>query len=127
MLCPCGAAWSLDRLWQRWRAKDTAVRYVAPWAVRLLFVQMIFMYFCNGVYKLGMILLWPEPPAKPDDIFSVVQSHLAPSSAAHCFSLLHGKEVNIYAVMDDTLGFGTHAARTPVCGLTFAYINQHIR
>jgi uncharacterized membrane protein YphA (DoxX/SURF4 family) len=52
MLCPCGAVWSIDRLWRRWRGHDTAVVYVAPWAIRLLFVQMVFIYFCNGVYKL---------------------------------------------------------------------------
>ncbi len=52
MLCPCGAAWSLDRLWRRRRGKDVPVLYVAPWPIRLLFVQLVFIYFCNGVYKL---------------------------------------------------------------------------
>jgi uncharacterized membrane protein YphA (DoxX/SURF4 family) len=51
MLCPCGAVWSVDRLWQRLRG-DRAVLYVAPWAVRILFVQLIFIYWCNGIYKL---------------------------------------------------------------------------
>lgn len=52
MLCPCGAVWSVDRLWRRWRGNDPPILCVAPWAIRLLFVQMIVMYFCNGVYKL---------------------------------------------------------------------------
>jgi hypothetical protein len=52
MLCPCGAVWSLDRLWRRWRGQDVPVLYVAPWPLRLLFVQLAFIYFCNGFYKL---------------------------------------------------------------------------
>jgi hypothetical protein len=51
MLCPCGAVWSVDRLWRRWRGPEAPVLYVSPWPIRLLFVQMIFIYFCNGVYK----------------------------------------------------------------------------
>jgi hypothetical protein len=53
MLCPCGAVWSVDRLWQRWRSTDAAVPYVSPWPIRLLFIQLAFIYFCNGVYKLA--------------------------------------------------------------------------
>lgn len=52
MLCPCGAAWSIDRLWRRWRGHDAPVLLVAPWAIRLIFVQMVFIYCCNGLYKL---------------------------------------------------------------------------
>jgi hypothetical protein len=52
MLCPCGAVWSIDRLWRRWRGNDASIVYVAPWAIRMLFVQMTLIYFCNGVYKL---------------------------------------------------------------------------
>ena len=52
MLCPCGAVWSVDRLWQRWRGDSARVLFVSPWAIRLLFVQLIFIYFCNGIYKL---------------------------------------------------------------------------
>jgi hypothetical protein len=51
MLCPCGAVWSLDRLWRRWRDGEATLLYVSPWPIRLLFVQLIFIYFCNGVYK----------------------------------------------------------------------------
>ena len=52
MLCPCGAVWSVDRLMQRRRGDTAAALYVSPWAIRLLFVQLIFIYFCNGIYKL---------------------------------------------------------------------------
>jgi hypothetical protein len=50
MLTPCGAVWSLDA-WRR-RSSDTAAVYVHPWAFRLMFLQLILMYFLNGVYKL---------------------------------------------------------------------------
>jgi hypothetical protein len=52
MLCPCGAVWSLDRVWRRWRGTDADVLLVSPWPIRLLFLQLIFIYFCNGLYKL---------------------------------------------------------------------------
>ncbi len=45
MLCPCGAAWSLDA-----RRRPGPV-LVYPWPLRLLFLQMVFIYFCNGVHK----------------------------------------------------------------------------
>jgi hypothetical protein len=51
MLCPCGAAWSVDRFFQRRREGDGGPVYVWPWALRLLFMQMVFMYFMNGAYK----------------------------------------------------------------------------
>jgi len=47
MLCPCGAAWSVDAWW----AKRPGPVYVHPWPIRLLFVQLIFIYFMNGLYK----------------------------------------------------------------------------
>jgi hypothetical protein len=47
MLCPCGAVWSVDaRLWKRPRPV-----HVHPWPLRLLFVQMVLIYFCNGIHK----------------------------------------------------------------------------
>jgi hypothetical protein len=52
MLCPCGAVWSLDRLLRRWRGQDAPILCVSPWPIRLLFVQLVFIYFCNGCYKL---------------------------------------------------------------------------
>ncbi len=51
MLCPCGAAWSLDAwLARRWGTLR-GVAYVSPWALRLLFVQLIYCYFMNGLFK----------------------------------------------------------------------------
>src|SRR5262249_11043378 len=52
ILCPCGAAWSLDSwLRRRWRGRQGAVK-IYPWALRLLFLQMVLIYFLNGAYKL---------------------------------------------------------------------------
>lgn len=50
MLTPCGAVWSLDA-WLR-RQRQEAV-FIAPWALRLLFVQLVLIYFFNGVFKLA--------------------------------------------------------------------------
>src|SRR5215207_2243072 len=50
VLTPCGAAWSLDR---RFGRQPPGPVYVDPWALRLLFVQMTLIYFCNGCYKLA--------------------------------------------------------------------------
>jgi hypothetical protein len=63
MLCPCGAAWSLDRLLGRfwWGRGGRLGRllgrppgpvFVYPWALRLLVVQMGYIYFVNGISKL---------------------------------------------------------------------------
>jgi hypothetical protein len=49
MLTPCGAAWSLDAWLSRRRAGGPV--FIYPWALRLLFVQMVLIYFCNGVHK----------------------------------------------------------------------------
>ncbi len=51
MLCPCGAAWSLDSWYARRRGRPNGPVYVYPWPLRLLFLQMVCIYFCNGVYK----------------------------------------------------------------------------
>ena len=40
--------WSIDA-W--WKGTKNPV-WVHPWPIRLLFTQMIFIYFMNGVYKL---------------------------------------------------------------------------
>ena len=50
MLCPCGAVWSADSLMQRRRGAGPV--YVHPWPICLIFVQMILMYWMNGLYKL---------------------------------------------------------------------------
>jgi uncharacterized membrane protein YphA (DoxX/SURF4 family) len=63
MLCPCGAAWSVDawlrRRWgggrgllARWLGRPPGPVYVSPWALRLLFIQMTYIYFFNGLYKM---------------------------------------------------------------------------
>jgi hypothetical protein len=59
MLCPCGAVWSIDALIQRAAAltpdpspKGRGEKYIHPWPIRLIFVQMIFIYFVNGLFKL---------------------------------------------------------------------------
>jgi hypothetical protein len=51
MLSSCGAVWSVDAWWRRRRPEEGPV-YVHPWPLRLLFVQMVVIYFCNGLYKL---------------------------------------------------------------------------
>jgi hypothetical protein len=51
MLCPCGAAWSVDDWLARRRGNRRGAVYVSPWPLRLLFVQMIFIYWMNGLYK----------------------------------------------------------------------------
>ena len=48
MLCPCGAVGSVDA----WFKRSSGPTYVHPWPIRLIFVQMILMYFLNGLYKL---------------------------------------------------------------------------
>ncbi len=51
MLCPCGAAWSLQSWWARRKNPQLRPVYVPAWPVRLLFVQLVLSYFVNGVYK----------------------------------------------------------------------------
>jgi uncharacterized membrane protein YphA (DoxX/SURF4 family) len=55
MVSPCGAAWSIDR-WRRRRAAQSSAPgapvFIHPWPLRLLMVQMVFIYFSNGVFKL---------------------------------------------------------------------------
>jgi hypothetical protein len=52
VLTPCGAAWSLDDCRRRRRTGDLRPAFVHPWPLRLLFLQMILLYFFNGVFKL---------------------------------------------------------------------------
>jgi uncharacterized membrane protein YphA (DoxX/SURF4 family) len=52
LLTPCGAVWSLDSWLRRRRGRLHGRVFVYPWALRLLFVQMVLMYWCNGLYKL---------------------------------------------------------------------------
>lgn len=52
MLCPCGAAWSIDAWWKRRRGFVNGPVFVHPWPIRLLFVQLAVLYFMTGVFKL---------------------------------------------------------------------------
>lgn len=58
MLCPCGAVWSFDGLFGQMFSRSHAAStkklrvFVHPWPICLIFVQMIFIYFMNGIYKL---------------------------------------------------------------------------
>jgi hypothetical protein len=52
VVSPCGAAWSVDGWLARRLGRRRGPVYVYPWALRLLFLQMIVMYFFNGVYKM---------------------------------------------------------------------------
>ncbi len=45
--CPSGAVWSVDA----WLRKRKGPLFVSPWALRLLFLQMVFIYWCNGLHK----------------------------------------------------------------------------
>jgi hypothetical protein len=51
MLCPCGAVWSVDCFRQRHRGAGPI--YVWPWPLRLLFIQLVLIYFMNGLAKLS--------------------------------------------------------------------------
>jgi vitamin K-dependent gamma-carboxylase-like protein len=53
MLSPCGACWSLDSRWKQRRMGQSSEVFIHPWPLRLLFVQMMVIYFSNGVCKLA--------------------------------------------------------------------------
>jgi hypothetical protein len=70
VLCPCGAVWSVDHWLARSRraaprlgaklpsgddagTADPEPVFVPPWPLRLLFIQMTLIYFCNGLYKVA--------------------------------------------------------------------------
>jgi Vitamin K-dependent gamma-carboxylase len=72
MISPCGAVWSIDR-WRQRRASRGALApgvesantlgpkapiFIHPWPLRLLMVQMILMYFSNGMFKLSGDTWW---------------------------------------------------------------------
>lgn len=52
MLSPCAAVWSVDRLLWRGGQASAGPVHIWPWPLRLLFVQLVFIYFMNGLYKL---------------------------------------------------------------------------
>lgn len=49
VISPCGAVWSVDRRLSR---RPPGPTFIYPWVLRLIFLQMVFMYFFNGLYKL---------------------------------------------------------------------------
>src|SRR5262249_7436052 len=57
MLSPCGAVWSIDHWRQRLTSRGAfapgAPVFIHPWPLRLLMVQMVLMYFINGMFKLS--------------------------------------------------------------------------
>ncbi len=57
MLTPCGAAWSVMTPAGLPRGAKASIY---PWALRLIFLQLIVMYFFNGVYKLASGLHWRD-------------------------------------------------------------------
>jgi hypothetical protein len=78
MLSPCGAVWS----WPGWVGRianpsyqrvppPSGPVYVPAWSLRLLFVQMVIIYFFNGVYKLA------GPNWREGDILHYVLGNLA--------------------------------------------------
>jgi hypothetical protein len=51
LLVSCGVI-SAVAVWAWWVPRPLRGRiFVYPWALRLLFVQLIFIYFCNGLFK----------------------------------------------------------------------------
>ena len=50
MLCPCGAVWSVDA-WLLRRRRGPGPFLVHPWPARLLLVQLVCIYFRNGLHK----------------------------------------------------------------------------
>ncbi len=52
MVSPCGAAWSVDAWLARRRGRRAGPVFIYPWVLRLVFVQMVLVYFLNGLYKL---------------------------------------------------------------------------
>lgn len=51
VLTPGGAVWSLDSL--RRRDADHRPVYVSPWALRVMFIQLVLIYFMTGLYKIS--------------------------------------------------------------------------
>ncbi len=56
IFAPADAVWSRAASWRRRNSSERRPAYIHPWALRLLFVQLVLLYFMNGVYK----LLGPE-------------------------------------------------------------------
>lgn len=67
LLCPCGAVWALSGP----RNPSGRPVYVPAWPVRLLFVQLVLIYFVNGVYKLA------GPAWREGEVLQTVLTNLA--------------------------------------------------
>jgi hypothetical protein len=52
MLSRCGAVWSVDGWLARKLGRSPGPVYVYPWVLRLLLIQMVFIYFVNGLSKI---------------------------------------------------------------------------
>jgi hypothetical protein len=52
-VAPASAVWSVDRWRQRCKAAPDAPVYIAPWAVRLMQIQLCAVYFFTGLAKIG--------------------------------------------------------------------------
>src|SRR5262249_26324170 len=44
---PCGATWSVDA----WLARRKAPVFIYPWPLRLILLQMVVIYWANGLHK----------------------------------------------------------------------------
>lgn len=51
MLAPSGAVWSIDALLQGRKRPQRPEPMIHPWPVRLLFIQLMCVYFFNGLFK----------------------------------------------------------------------------
>jgi uncharacterized membrane protein YphA (DoxX/SURF4 family) len=47
MISPCGATWSVDA----WLKKRSGPVYISPWPLRLILLQMVIIYWANGLHK----------------------------------------------------------------------------
>jgi Vitamin K-dependent gamma-carboxylase len=71
IFCPSGAVWSIS-------AKVPASgQTVHPWMIRILFIQLVFIYFMNGVYKLSSPP-WLEGRILNDVLNHAGWSHISP-------------------------------------------------
>jgi hypothetical protein len=132
MLCPCGAVWSLQSWLHRRRnlppnhqpGSASPLRgfaphaqtpvYVPPWPLRLLFVQMCFIYFFNGFYKLL------GPHWRSGDVLEYVMGNI--QWARWSFAMLPIPDALIHAltwtVLIWELGFPLWVSMRPLRNLT---------
>ncbi len=52
MLSPCGAAWSVDQCFRRFSFGEKGPFYISPWPLRLMFLQLVCIYFFTGLHKI---------------------------------------------------------------------------